>query len=140
MLGAFKELFTMATIEVDFHVFKELTLRRENEEVTYNDVLRDVLGLPPITLHDEGASAIGGWEYKGVLLPNGTELKRTYKGKTFSAKVTGNKLMLDGKAMNSPSEAANSVTDTAVNGWTFWKCKFPNSNRWQKLSALRAKD
>ena len=34
-------------IEIDFEVFKELTARRTHEGHTYNEVLRDVLGLKP---------------------------------------------------------------------------------------------
>jgi hypothetical protein len=34
----------VAVIEVDFEVFKELTNRRAAESVTYNDVIRDLLG------------------------------------------------------------------------------------------------
>lgn len=35
----------MATIEVDFEVYKELTVRRESESMTENDVIRLLLGL-----------------------------------------------------------------------------------------------
>ena len=35
----------MTTIEIDFDVFKELTIRRTTESVTYNDVLLELLGL-----------------------------------------------------------------------------------------------
>lgn len=35
----------MMTIDIDFDVFKELTRRRSSEEVTYNDVIRELLGL-----------------------------------------------------------------------------------------------
>ena len=38
--------FTMRTIEVDFDVFKALTMRRPSEIVSENDVLRELLGLP----------------------------------------------------------------------------------------------
>ena len=34
----------MARIDVDFEVFKELTVRRASESVTYNDVIRELLG------------------------------------------------------------------------------------------------
>ena len=36
----------MPTIEIDFDVFKALTLRRPSEEVSENDVLRQLLHLP----------------------------------------------------------------------------------------------
>ena len=131
----------MAMIEVDFEVFKEITARREAEEMTPNDVLRSLLGLdtkqPGSTVT---TAALKGWSYKGILFPNGTEFKASYKGTMYLANVATDQLMLDGKQMNSPSEAAMAITKTAVNGWTFWKCRFPESRRWQKLSSLRSHD
>ena len=35
----------MQTIEIDFQVFKEITVRRKNEDTTPNDVLREVFNL-----------------------------------------------------------------------------------------------
>jgi hypothetical protein len=35
----------VAQIGVDFEVFKELTARRASESVTYNDVIRELLGV-----------------------------------------------------------------------------------------------
>jgi hypothetical protein len=129
----------MATIEVDFQVFKELTVRRETEDMTPNDVIRDLLGLG-LAVSNGSAPALDGWSYKGVLFPNGTEFKATHKGTLHTARVVSNRLMLDGKEMNSPSEAAMTITKSAVNGWTFWRCKFPDSKRWQRLSSLRSHD
>ena len=37
----------MITIEIDFDVYKKLTVRRESEEVSYNDVIRDLLKMSP---------------------------------------------------------------------------------------------
>jgi negative regulator of replication initiation len=37
----------MQTIQIDFDVYKALTVRRSSEDVTYNDVLREMLGLEP---------------------------------------------------------------------------------------------
>lgn len=38
----------MHTIDIDFDVYKALTMRREKEEMSYNDVLRQMLGLAPV--------------------------------------------------------------------------------------------
>jgi len=130
----------MAMIEVDFEVFKEITARRETEEMTPNDVLRGLLGLDIKSSEAGSTAALKGWSYKGILFPNGTEFKASYKGTMYLANVTSDQLMLDGNVMNSPSEAAMAITKTAVNGWTFWKCRFPDSRRWQKLSSLRSHD
>jgi len=56
-LSLFSTDSTMATIDVDFEVFKALTLRRRCEEMTENDVIRELLGLP---LPDRCASTAEG--------------------------------------------------------------------------------
>lgn len=125
----------MSTIEIDFDVFKELTARRKSEATTYNDVLRELLRLPAIN----GASAAAmpttgqGWVWKGTLFPNGTEFRATHKGTTYTARIESNQLVLNGKAMHSPSEAATAITKGAVNGWKFWHCRFPNDTRWRRI-------
>ena len=34
------------SIKIDFEVYKEITIRRDSPDVTENDVLRELLGLP----------------------------------------------------------------------------------------------
>ena len=73
----------MATIEVDFEVFKELTVRRESESMTENDVIRLLLGLDDQASETTaGNETTGGnpWVCKGVAFPHGTEFRATYKG------------------------------------------------------------
>lgn len=128
----------MHAIEVDFDVFKELTLRRSSEDVSANDVLRQVLGLPP----KSGSSAKAGpspgdWISKGVRFPVGTELRATYKGRTYLGRVEGGALVVDGKRYDSPSPAAMRITVSPVNGWTFWECRLPGRANWQTLKSLR---
>jgi len=89
----------MPTIEVDFDVFKALTARRSTEDVTENDVLRQLLRLPPrsspiVTSDSPGPD---DWVTKGVRLPVGTELRAMYKGQTYLARVSSGALVYDGK-------------------------------------------
>jgi hypothetical protein len=129
----------MPFIEIDFDVYKALTSRRPSEDVTENDVLRQLLHLPR-----EGASATpangptpGDWVTKGVRLPAGTELRATYKGQSYLARVADRALVLNGKRFDSPSAAAMSITKHPVNGWTFWQSRFPGQGRWTLLRELR---
>ncbi len=129
----------MPIIEVDFDVFKALTARRPSEAVTENDVLRQLLRLPP-----RNSSAVTAdsprpedWVTKGVRLPAGTELRATYKGQTYLARVSSGALVYDGKRFNSPSAAAMSITGNPVNGWTFWECRLPGQGRRTTLKELR---
>ena len=135
-----KGVIEMADIgEVDFEVFKELTMRRATESTTYNDVLRELLSLPPRNgqAAGNGRSMNGAWEYRGVRFPNGTDFRAKYKGQTYSAKVESGRLMLDGSPVGSPSEAAHTITGTNVNGWRFWECRLPGESRWRVIEALR---
>ena len=129
----------MHTIEVDFDVFKELTSRRPTEAFSANDVLRQVLGLPPRRGDSQtkaGASP-GDWISKGVRFPAGTEFKATYKGRTHLGRVEGGALVVSGKRYDSPSSAAVSITGNPVNGWRFWECRLPGRSNWQSLKSLR---
>ena len=60
----------MQTIEIDFDVFKEITVRRKNEGITPNDVLRELFGLEP-RQEPVAQKAQSGkpWVVKGVVFP-----------------------------------------------------------------------
>ena len=127
----------MATIEVDFEVFKALTSRRATEEVTYNDVIRGLLELvarpaPRVVPIQQGAT------FKGVFFPDGTLFRAVYKGQTYTAEIkNGSWIGSDGLARNSPSEAAVKITKKNWNGWRFWHCKRPGDPGWQLIDNLR---
>ncbi len=129
----------MHAIDVDFDVFKAITLRRTSEEVTPNDVLRQMLGLP--SRKDPTAPSPktepGDWITKGVRFPAGTEFRAKYKGQTWLGRVQGSALVLNGKRYDSLSAAAISITDSPVNGWTFWECRLPGQGAWKIIKALR---
>ena len=130
----------MATITVDFEVFKEITARRTNEVVTENDVLREALGLdkkasPKPT---SGESGPGGAVFKGVTFPEGTQFRASYKGRTYTAEIrNGVWTDSDGSVRNSPSEAAVKITGKPWNGWRFWHCKRPKDKHWVLIDTLR---
>jgi len=126
-------------IDIDFDVFKELTLRRSTEDVSYNDVLRELLGLPPqkSPVSSEDVSGHGNWVTKGVVFPSGTEFRATYKGQTYYGKVESGGLVVDNIRFSSPSPAASKITGTLVNGWTFWECRMSGESSWQMIKSLR---
>lgn len=129
----------MPFIEIDFDVYKALTARRPSEDVTENDVLRQLLHLPRESTSAASANSptTGDWVTKGVRLPAGTELRATYKGQNHLARVADGALVLNGKRFDSPSAAAMSITKHPVNGWTFWQCRLPGQGRWTLLRELR---
>ncbi len=133
----------MDTIKIDFDVFKALTAKRRSEDMTYNDVLRELLGLGKTTNHSPSASKppvrnIGDFISKGVTFPAGTEFSVIYKGKRYFAKAEdGCMLLEDGYRATSPSDAAFHITKTNVNGWRFWDCRLPDTEVWHSLDVAR---
>ncbi len=127
----------MAMIDTDFEVFKALTAMRESEDVTYNDVLRDLLGLR--RSHQRRVQrGVEGCVFRGVSFPEGTQFRATYKGKTYLAEIKGGAWVdHEGSSHTSPSEAAHAITRTSVNGWRFWKFKRPGDPSWRLLNTLR---
>ncbi|MEW6658854.1 MAG: hypothetical protein AB1424_09360 [Thermodesulfobacteriota bacterium] len=130
----------MQTIEIDWDVFKEITIRRKNEDITPNDVLREVFGLEPRQgPRTQKAQSGKPWVAKGVVFPHGTEFRGFHKGKLYYAKVDDGSLTLNGEKFASPSAAAVSITGNSVNGWVFWECKLPGKVNWQSINTLRKK-
>lgn len=130
----------MHTIEVDFDVFKQLTFRRETEDVSYNDVIRELLGLEQAKVNqitEAATSSTSDWIAKGVRFPSGTEFRATYKGTIRTGRVENGALVVNGKSYDSPSAAAVSITGSPVNGWRFWECKMPGKASWQLIESLR---
>lgn len=130
----------MYTIEIDFDVFKELTLRRSTEDVTHNDLLRELLGLRrkksqgPLV---EGVSGQAEWVTKGVRFADGTEFRASHKGLKYYGKVESGALVVDNKRFHSPTAAAVAITGYQVNGWTFWECCMPDKSSWQMIKLLQ---
>lgn len=130
----------MRTIEIDWDVYKALVNLREQEEMTDNDVLRNLLKLSPkvgaVGLSNSAAGQ-GYWISKGVRFPVGTAFRATYRGQIYHGRVESGGLVVDGKSFSSPSAAAVAITKNPVNGWTFWECKLAGSEAWTMIKSLR---
>ncbi|MBX3703590.1 MAG: DUF2924 domain-containing protein [Steroidobacteraceae bacterium] len=129
----------MPTIEVDFDVYKAIIARRTTEDVSNNDVLRQLFHLgsrekapEKVVRPDPGDLVI-----KGVRLPAGTALRATYKGQTHLARVANGALQLDGRSFGSVSAAAMHITGNPVNGWKFWHIQLPDQMGWRSLNSFR---
>ena len=113
------------------------TARRSAETVSYNDVIRELLGLGRAAGTMSQAQA-KGIVLKGVHFPEGTQFRVTYKGRSYTAQVTGGRWVgSDGTSRNSPSEAAHAITGNNVNGWRFWEAKRPSDTEWRVMDQFR---
>lgn len=130
------------TIEIDFDVFKELTVRRDNESVSYNDVLRVLLGLGSKQADGDKKANENSkgepWTVKRVTFPHGAEFRASYQGRVYYAVVDDGALVFEGKRYTSPSPAAMAITNNPVNGWRFWECRLPGSTQWTSMNTYRA--
>lgn len=136
-------------LEVDFDVYKAVFAKRANESVTENDVLRELLGLPPRHVSPLTAAtpeplpkatsttSPEDWVVKNVRFPQGTDFRATHKGRAHTGRVHGGALLVEGKAYDSPSAAAVAITGNSVNGWRFWECRLPGKSSWQPIEGLR---
>jgi hypothetical protein len=127
------------SIEVDFEVYRELFSRRDSEEVTFNDVLRKLLGLPPNSRSIESSlpDSVPSSDIMGVKFPDGTILRRRYKNRTYTAEIFSGAIVFEGKRFDSPSGAAMEISKCNVNGWRFWECQIPGSDKWVLLDSYR---
>ena len=138
-------------VPVDLDVFKALTARLEQDGQTHNDVLRELLALDSVIEADDGGGPLesvaevmaqslnGGRFYsRGLMLPDGTDLRARYKGQEHRAIIhKGRWISEDGSEFDSPSAAASGVTSTNVNGLRFWEAKRPGDPGWRRLDVLR---
>ncbi len=98
----------MKNIEIDFEVYKHLTFMRENEQMTYNDVIRKLLNLPKLLETEtklpcnngrayeslfNNIIVADGWTSKGIFFPNGTIFRANHKGIEYEAEIHSGKLM-----------------------------------------------
>lgn len=78
-----------------------------------------------------------GYQWQAVFLPNGTELRITYKGRQHHAQIKHEKLIYDNVAL-SPSEYASRVAgNTNRNAWRDIWLRLPNSHAWTFANDLR---
>ena len=134
-------------IEVSFDRWKQLNALLRDEDDSHDAVIErllashapnDLQAIPPPTILLDGGS---GAYFKEVFLPNGTELRATYKGKTYFARIIESQWVdsTTGRTRTSPSQAAYSITGKNVNGWLFWVVKRPEDQDWRTLNALRSR-
>ena len=78
-----------------------------------------------------------GYQWQSVFLPNGTQVRMTYQGKTYLADIRHQQLMFDGNAL-SPSEVARRIANnTNRNAWRDLWVKRPTDQEWLLADILR---
>ena len=129
----------MPQIVIYFEVFKELTQRRPTENVTYNDVVRELLRLPAAKTGRPAMNGSKPWIVSDTSFPAGSEFTANHKGKNYFGVARDGKLEIEGRKFTTPSAAAVHITGSNVNGWRFWKCKLPGASQFVLIERLRGR-
>jgi hypothetical protein len=80
-------------------------------------------------LIDENNGVSRGYQWKKLFLPDGTQLRMSYKGKYFYAKVEGDEVVYDGNPV-SPASMVNSISGTSRSSWRDMWFKRPKDKEW----------
>ena len=130
------------TIEIDLAIHKAIERERISLDEPDLAILHRMLTLASNEEYENEEihtpASNGGLTLRhGVLLPDGTEMRMVYKGKTNSGFVRDGTIQVNGKTFQSPSSAAMAITQGFVNGWMKWEVRKPGSNEWVLLNSLR---
>ena len=87
----------------------------------------------------ERGQAKRGFQWKNVFLPEGTNLRTSYRDTIEFAKVIGDKIVSDDGANLTPSQFANRHAN-GRNAWRFLWLRFPGNDYWIRANAYRMRD
>lgn len=80
---------------------------------------------------------VRGYQWQNVFLPNGTQVRMTYRGTAHHAEICHEKLVFAGDSLT-PSEFASQVANnTSRNAWRDIFIKFPGEGGWKFADELR---
>ncbi|NVM75735.1 hypothetical protein FHW83_001522 [Duganella sp. SG902] len=86
---------------------------------------------PPLAAPATSGDLTKGYQWKQLFLPNGTELRSIYHGRSTYARVDHEQILCDG-VPTSPSGLSNRHGCGTRNAWkTIW-LRFPDGRRWQR--------
>ena len=147
----------MRTIEVDWQVRQMIEAERRAYDDPPNAALRRLLGIDPAErpldvsaiseAHYIGTGS-ASWNWKGVTLPEGTELRVEYSEVRAGGHVARGLLTFDGEGYKAPSQAVmavvarrrgNSAAPTSINGWQYLHALLPGESRFEPLAQVREK-
>jgi hypothetical protein len=79
---------------------------------------------------------VRGYQWKRLFLPEGTELKMSYRGNNAFAKVVGDFVVYKGQPMT-PNKFAAEVAGSARNAWEVLSLRLPGQRYWKNARFIR---
>jgi hypothetical protein len=84
------------------------------------------------------AESGAGYRWKTIFLPAGTDIRLDYGGKGFHARVIGDELVFEGRAVT-PRQMLMQVTGLSGNTWHWLFVRRPGEQHFIRADALRAR-
>lgn len=141
----------MEKIEIDWDIHKAIeTERRGFDEAPYL-ALRRLLKLPaPAVVDNAPTSPLAAgfpWSEDGVTVPHGSLARMEYLRGTqvYEGQFLNGRLIVEGQSFETLSAAASALAvtkdgkKTNLNGWNYWKARFPGETKWRVLIDMRPK-
>jgi hypothetical protein len=138
-------------IDIDWDIHKLIETERASFDEAPYIALRRLLKLSPPNALAKPSERIDdagpAWHDDGVNVPNGSLARMEYLrgSQIYEGQFINARLVVKGQSFNSLSAAANALaitkdgSKTQLNGWNYWKVKFPGETKWRDLSELRRK-
>ena len=136
----------LKSIEVDWDIYKMVEMERRSFEEPHFVALRRLLKLPIVSTTAEPEVAQGRpWVEDGVEVPHGSLARMEYLrgSQIYEGRFLNGKLVVNGRSFEALSAAASALAQTkhgskpSLNGWLYWKAKFPGEATWRSLADMR---
>lgn len=136
----------MQRIEIDWEIHQMIEAERRGFDEPPYLALRRLLKLPaPDDRRNPHASDGAPWSEGGVTVPHGSLARMEYLrgSQVYEGMFLDGRLVVGGRSFDALSAAANALAvtgngeKTQLNGWRYWKVKFPGETRWRSLGDLR---
>lgn len=138
-------------IEIDWDIHKLIELERSGFDEPPYVALRRLLGLSDDkdesnTLENAVYEPGVPWTEDGVIVPHGSlaRMEYEYGRQVYEGQFLNGKLVVQGQEFDTLSGAASEIAvtkagqKTQLNGWLYWKAKFPGEKEWKALKELRS--
>jgi hypothetical protein len=136
-------------IDIDWDIHKMIEAERSSFDEPPYVALRRLLKLPapkPATTTEKREAGPGlPWVHDGVTVPHGSLARMEYLrgSQVYEGQFLNGKLVVNGVAFDTLSAAADALAVTkkgskpSLNGWNYWKAKFPGETKWRSLEMMR---
>ena len=136
-------------IEVDWDIHRMIEGERSSFDEPPYVALRRLLKLPakrpaPVAIAQVASSGTP-WTDSGVTVPHGSLARMEYGrgSQVYEGQFLNGKLVVNDQSFDALSTAADALAVTkdgkkpSLNGWLYWKVKFPGESQWRSLNDMR---